>query len=114
MVHYKQKKNLGCKGNRLLISVSVLGSCGPIRFVVNEELVGAVIDIALKSYAREALSPCETIGSIGARNFMLCKKPSTEKKIENNGRTNKAISRKATGNWKAWINKSLNLKISSH
>ncbi|KAH1040676.1 hypothetical protein J1N35_042419 [Gossypium stocksii] len=54
MVHNKQKKNQGCKGNRLLISVSVLGSSGPIRFVVNEgELVGAVIDIALKSYACE-------------------------------------------------------------
>ncbi|KAK5837531.1 hypothetical protein PVK06_013341 [Gossypium arboreum] len=30
------------------------GCSGPIRFVVNEgELVGAVIDIALKSYARD-------------------------------------------------------------
>ncbi|MFQ6648930.1 hypothetical protein Gotur_021875 [Gossypium turneri] len=54
MVHNEQKKNQGCKGNKLLISVSVLGSSGPIRFVVNEgELVGTVIDIALKSYARE-------------------------------------------------------------
>lgn len=55
---YKQKKNQGYKGNRLLISVSVLGSSGPIRFVVNEgELVGSVTDIVLKSYAREGRLP---------------------------------------------------------
>ncbi|KAJ6312691.1 hypothetical protein OIU77_014252 [Salix suchowensis] len=99
MVLYKQKRNQAAKGNRFLISVTVLGSAGPIRFVVNEEeLVVAVIDTALKSYAREgrlpilgsdlndfllycpnagsdAISPWETIGSLGARNFMLCKKP---------------------------------------
>ncbi|KAK4400054.1 hypothetical protein Sango_1111500 [Sesamum angolense] len=99
MLLYKQKKNQPSKGNRFLISVTVLGSAGPIRFVVNEdELVAAVIDTALKSYAREgrlpilgsdlnnfmlycpiagteALSPWETIGSAGVRNFMLCKKP---------------------------------------
>ncbi|OMO99753.1 hypothetical protein COLO4_13107 [Corchorus olitorius] len=137
MLLYKQKKNQSAKGNRLLISITVLGSAGPIRFVVNEEeLVAAVIDTALKSYAREgrlpvlgsdlkdfllycpsagsdALSPWETIGSLGARNFMLCKKPKTEK-IEDDGRATEAIARKGSGNWKAWINKSLNLKISSH
>ncbi|KAJ8747682.1 hypothetical protein K2173_012892 [Erythroxylum novogranatense] len=103
MLLYKQKKSHAAKGNRLLISVTVLGSAGPIRFVVNEdELVAAVIDTCLKSYAREgrlpvlgsdfndfslycptsgsgAMSPWETIGSMGARNFMLCKKPVTEK-----------------------------------
>ncbi|XVE85429.1 hypothetical protein DITRI_Ditri17bG0090500 [Diplodiscus trichospermus] len=137
MLLYKQKKNQGSKGKRLLISITVLGSAGPIRFVVSEEeLVAAVIDTALKSYAREgrlpilgsdlndfllycpsvgsdALSPWETIGSLGARNFMLCKKPRTEK-MEDDGRSTEAITRKGSGNWKAWINKSLNLKISSH
>ncbi|XP_039054724.1 uncharacterized protein At4g22758-like [Hibiscus syriacus] len=137
MLLYKQKKNQVPKGSRLLISVTVLGSAGPIRFVVNEEeLVGAVIDTALKSYAREgrlpvlgsnlndfllycptagsdALSPWETIGSQGARNFMLCKKPVTEK-VENDGKSAESISRKSPGNWKAWFNKSLTLKISSH
>ncbi|KAL0372724.1 UNVERIFIED_CONTAM: hypothetical protein Scaly_0954000 [Sesamum calycinum] len=51
MLLYKQKKNQPSKGNRFLISVTVLGSAGPIRFVVNEdELVAAVIDTALKSF----------------------------------------------------------------
>ncbi|GMJ03714.1 hypothetical protein like AT1G70780 [Hibiscus trionum] len=132
MALYKQKKNKG--GNRLLISITVLGSSGPVRFVVNEEqLVASVIDTALKSYAREgrlpvlgsdlngfllycpgvgshALSPWETIGSVGARNFMLCRKPKSEK----NGRSGEEIPRKGnTGIWKTWIHKSLNLRISS-
>ncbi|PON62737.1 hypothetical protein PanWU01x14_136490 [Parasponia andersonii] len=139
MLHYKQKKSQSAKGNRLLISVTVLGSAGPIRFVVNEdELVAAVIDTALKSYAREgrlpilgsdlncfllycpnagtdALSPLDTIGSQGTRNFMLCKKPQPVKKLEENDMNIKdSATRKGTGTWKSWLNKSLNLKISSH
>ncbi|KAJ0094595.1 hypothetical protein Patl1_15460 [Pistacia atlantica] len=137
MLLYKQKKNPVPKGNRFLISITVLGSAGPIRFVVNEEeLVAAVIDTALKSYAREgrlpilgsdlngfllycsnagtgALSPWDTIGSHGVRNFMLCKKPQTEK-LEDAGRLDTAITRRGSGGWKTWLNKSLNLKISSH
>ncbi|PON87385.1 hypothetical protein TorRG33x02_168770 [Trema orientale] len=141
MLHYKQKKSQSAKGNRLLISVTVLGSAGPIRFVVNEdELVAAVIDTALKSYAREgrlpilgsdldgfllycpnagtdALSPLDTIGSQGTRNFMLCKKPQPVKKLEENNMNisvKDSAARKGTGTWKSWLNKSLNLKISSH
>ncbi|KAI3466973.1 hypothetical protein Pfo_023636 [Paulownia fortunei] len=136
MLLYKQKKNQPLKGNRFLISVTVLGSAGPIRFVVNEEaLVAAVIDTALKSYAREgrlpvlgsdlndfmlyspiagteALLPWETIGSAGIRNFVLCKKPETEKAIDDEKAS--AMSRKGAGSWRAWFHKSLNLKISSH
>ncbi|GFP90808.1 uncharacterized protein at4g22758 [Phtheirospermum japonicum] len=136
MLLYKQKKNQALKGNRFLISVTVLGSPGPIRFVVNEdELVAAVIDHALKSYAREgrlpvlgsdlnnfmlyspiagteALLPWDTIGSFGVRNFFLCKKPQSEKAIDDE----KALpmSRKGAGSWRSWFNKSLNPKISSH
>ncbi|KAE8730083.1 putative ADP-ribosylation factor GTPase-activating protein AGD11-like [Hibiscus syriacus] len=137
MLLYKQKKNQGPKGNRLLVSITVLGSAGPIRFVVNEEdLVSDVINTALKAYAREgrfpalgsdtddfllhcpsvrpdALNPYETIGSQGARNFVLCNKPRTEG-MEDGGRTSRAMSRKGTGNWKAWIHKSLSIKIYSH
>lgn len=57
---YKQKKNQAGRGggNRLLISITVIGSAGPIRFVVNEEeLVASVMDTALKSYAREGRLP---------------------------------------------------------
>lgn len=84
--------------NRFLISVSVLGSAGPIRFVVRDaEPVSSVIDTALRSYAREGrrpvlgsdlkdfllycanagsdvLGPDQTVGSAGSRNFVLCKK----------------------------------------
>lgn len=139
MLLYKQKKNQTVKGNRLLISINVLGSAGPIRFIVNEEqLVAAVIDTALKSYAREgrlpilgsdlndfqlycptagpdALSPLDTIGSHGTRNFMLCKKPQPEKVAEDGKLpAGPGISRKSMGSWKSWINRSLNLKIYSH
>ncbi|KAK6921644.1 hypothetical protein RJ641_012151 [Dillenia turbinata] len=137
MLMLKNKKNSqNNKGNRLLISVTVLGSAGPIRFIVNEEeLVAAVIVTALKSYAREgrlpvlgtdlnnfllycsyasteALSPWETIGSYGGRNFMLCKKPEKVKVAA--AETTTEIARKGQGSWKNWINRSFNLKISSH
>lgn len=137
MLLYKQKKSPPVKVNRFLISVTVLGSAGPIRFVVNEDaLVASVMDTAMKSYAREgrlpvlgsdindfmlycpfagteALSPWETIGSVGVRNFVLCRKPQTEKAIDNEKLP--PISRKGgSGSWKAWFNKSLNSKISTH
>lgn len=136
MLNYKQKKNQPVKGNRFLISVTVLGSAGPIRFVVNEEdLVAAVIETALKSYAREgrlpvlgsnlnnftlycpisgteALSPWDNIGTVGVRNFMLCKKPQTLNAID--CEKSPSVSRKASGSWKTWFHKSLSLKISSH
>ncbi|KAF8020939.1 hypothetical protein BT93_G1373 [Corymbia citriodora subsp. variegata] len=134
----QQKKSQGAKCNvsRLLISINVMGSAGPIRFVVTEdELVGSVIDTALRAYARQgrlpvlgsdpgnfllycanaesdALSPWETIGSQGARNFLLWKKQKAEE--GNKGSPPAAIGRKGSGRWKAWINKSLSLKIPSH
>lgn len=136
LLYNKQKKNQNAKGNRILISVTVLGSAGPIRFVAYEEdLVAFVIDTALKNYAREgrlpllgsdfndfllycpmvgpeALNTWNAIGSLGARNFMLCRKPD-EKKVEeaNNSTINGA---RKGGSLKAWLNKSFNLKVSSH
>ncbi|CAH1425917.1 unnamed protein product [Lactuca virosa] len=80
--------------SRLLISITVIGSARPIRFVVNGEgLVASFMDTAFKSYAlegclpilgsnihdfalycpivgTEALSPLKTIRSFGVRNFM--------------------------------------------
>ena len=85
MLLYKQKKNQNVKGNRLLISINVLGSAGPIRFIVSEEqLVADVIDTALKSYAREGRLPilgsdlhdfqlyCPSAGPDGNSNFIFC------------------------------------------
>ncbi|XP_057431456.1 uncharacterized protein LOC130724278 isoform X1 [Lotus japonicus] len=57
------------KTNRFLITINILGSAGPIRFVVNEEkLVSGVIDTALKSYAREGRLP---VLGFDASNFLL-------------------------------------------
>lgn len=145
MLLYKQKKSQASKGNRFLINITVLGSAGPIRFVANEDdLVGTVMDNALKMYAREgrlpvlgsdtnsfmlycpisgteALSPWMTIGSVGFRNFVLCKKLEAVKTIEDGKSPSKAMPKSVTiprkggsGSWKSWFNKSLNLKISSH
>lgn len=141
MLRRRQKKksfeeqNINGTNNRFLISVNVLGSAGPIRFVVNEgDLIAAVIDTALKSYARQgrlphlgsdinqfllycanvgadALSPWELIGSCGGRNFVLCKK-----QIEPQMRETRPemLGRKGSGSWKTWLNKSFNFKILSH
>ncbi|KAL8105836.1 uncharacterized protein At4g22758-like [Apium graveolens] len=132
-----KKQAASSKETRILISVTVIGSPGPIRLVVNqEELVAAVIDAVLKSYARigrfpilgtnlnsfhlycpasgaQALSPWETIGSNGVRNFVLCKKAEMEKPIENEKPiTAVQFSGKGNGRWRTWFNKSS--KIPSH
>ncbi|MED6180397.1 hypothetical protein PIB30_009746 [Stylosanthes scabra] len=114
--------------NRILVTINILGSSGPIRLVVNEtDLVSRVIETSLKSYAKEdrlpqlgfdatnfflccpdagALEPLKPIGYYGTRNFVLCKKqasPSAESpsKIHNHRRNNKG-----SGGWKR-LNKSL-------
>ncbi|KAL6960849.1 hypothetical protein U1Q18_038612 [Sarracenia purpurea var. burkii] len=131
----KNSETQNAKKNRFLITVNVLGSAGPLRFVVKEEdSVGTIIDKALKLYSREgrlpilgfgstnfllyqanavsdALNPSESIGSSGGRNFLLCKKQKQPQMTE--GRS-EMISRKGSGSWKAWINKSFSFKISSH
>lgn len=137
MLYNKQKKSQNIKGNRFLVSINVLGSAGPIRFVVKEdETVANVMDYALKCYAREgrlpvlgsdikdfvlyspyaaaeALKPWETIGSTGSRNFILCKKPETQKVGESKS-TPLVANGKGSGSWKAWLNKSLGLMIPTH
>lgn len=69
----KHKKNkeaqTNVKNNRFLITVNVVGSVGPIRFVVNDDdLVAGVIDTTLKSYARLGRLP--VLGS-DVSNFFL-------------------------------------------
>lgn len=57
------------RSNRFLITINILGSAGPIRFVVNEkDLVSGVIGTALKFYAREGRLP--VLGS-DIDNFLL-------------------------------------------
>ncbi|XP_047164716.1 uncharacterized protein At4g22758-like [Vigna umbellata] len=123
------------KSTRFLVTINIMGSAGPIRFVVNEkEVVSGVIETALKSYAREgrlpvlgfdatnfflycanagfdAVSPLEAIGSFGVRNFVLCKKQVYSSKTVPQS---ELVSQKSSGGWKAWLNKSLGLKILSH
>ncbi|KAE9601067.1 hypothetical protein Lal_00024100 [Lupinus albus] len=132
----KKKKNWDTNSKRFLININVLGSVGPIRFVVNEtELVTTVIDTTLKLYAREgrlpvlgndinefylhcthvesyALHPRDAIGSHGARNFMLCKKPQTSTPTSIDENRTSSLSRRGSGNLRAWLNKSLKLIIS--
>ena len=63
------KKNKDKVLDRFLITINIMGSAGPIRFVVKEkELVSNVIDIALKSYAREGRLP---VLGFDCSNFIL-------------------------------------------
>lgn len=58
-------------GSRILVSVNVLGSAGPIRFVTSEgELVASVICTALRSYAREGRLP--VLGSDHNEFLLFC------------------------------------------
>ena len=59
LLQIKQKKAQSYyKDNRMLITVNVLGSTGPLRFLVYEdEVVSTVINMTLKSYAREGRLP---------------------------------------------------------
>ena len=82
----KSFQELNGTNNRFLISINVLGSAGPIRFVVNEgDLIADVIDTALKSYARQGRLPrlgsdtdqfllyCANFGADGIKiEFFLC------------------------------------------
>ncbi|KEH34623.1 hypothetical protein MtrunA17_Chr3g0110951 [Medicago truncatula] len=136
---FEKNKNRGdqktSRINKFLVTINIMGSSGPIRFVVNEkELVSGVIDIALKSYARQgrlpllgfnaadfllyypnagfdALNALEPIGSYEARNFVLCKKQVNQ---SNKEPQSELVSPKSKSGWKEWLNKSFSLKILSH
>ncbi|XP_060192141.1 uncharacterized protein At4g22758-like [Lycium barbarum] len=132
----KGEENKNAKSTRLLITVNVLGSAGPLRFVVSEnDKVVKVVDTALKQYGREgrlpvlssdvndfflysasagidAIGPSDSIGSLGVRNFILCKKQ--KQPLMTEGRAH-GISQNGKGRWKAWLTKSFSFnKIQSH
>lgn len=122
------------KGAQFLLTITVNGSSGPIRFLVNEDdTVGKVIDKAVKKYANEgrlmdvlgsdlnklglrcvnssydALSPWDTIGQAGCRNFILYK----EEKEDDSKSTKEDLERKGSGNWKKLVIRSLGFKVTS-
>nr|GLL19303.1 uncharacterized protein At4g22758-like [Ipomoea trifida] len=128
MLMQRRQKSMSKGCCRLLISINVFGSAGPIRFVVNEDdKVVGVVDMALKQYAREgrlpllgsdphdfflypassgfqALSASSSIGNCGARNFMLCKK--NRQPLMTEGRPQVMTGLKGTRSWKSWLTKS--------
>lgn len=56
-----------------------------------------------------SLCACNAIGSLGARNFTLSKKPEVKNMImEVDGRSNSIIGPRKGGNFKTWISKSSN------
>ena len=138
MLLYKQKKNQSVgKDNRFLISINVLGSVGLIRFIVNkDEHAATVIDTTLKSYACEGRLPildsnlnnssiapmpnqmlwiCGRLLAVMVVGMSCCvKSHNCRKTIEVGVERRAGMPRKGSGSWKAWTNKSLNLKISSH
>ncbi|XAR51458.1 hypothetical protein NMG60_11006091 [Bertholletia excelsa] len=129
----KQKESQKGKKNRCLVTVNVLGSTGPLRFVVNEEDdVTTVIDTALKMYTREgrlpvlgsdvnnvllypanavseALSPTKSIGTCEGRNFVLCKQHKQPQMTE----IRSEMVNKRSGRWRAWLHKSFSFKMVS-
>ncbi|KAI4307642.1 hypothetical protein L6164_030809 [Bauhinia variegata] len=140
IVPEKSKTKSNCdqklRVKRFLITINILGSAGPMRFVVNEEdIVSGVIDTALKSYARvgrlpvlgsdarnfllycangfEALNPLEAIGSCGARIFVLSKKQGYPPKKEGHPMMISQIQKRSVS-WKAWLNKPFHFKYAFH
>ncbi|PWA99674.1 hypothetical protein CTI12_AA002060 [Artemisia annua] len=120
MNNYEADVNV--KNNRLLITVNVVGSSGPLRFLVNEDdKVSNVIDLSLKLYARggrlpilgsdtknfmlyasdadSALNSSEEIGSCGGRNFALYKRKNNQVPEARS----RMITRQHSGRWKACI-----------
>ncbi|KAI3726416.1 hypothetical protein L1987_66213 [Smallanthus sonchifolius] len=117
--HVKQKKK------RFLITVNVLGSSGPLRFVVNDDdKVSEVIDSSLKMYARsgrlpvlgsdfnkfllypsnaesEAMEANEAVGCCAERSFVMCKKQTHPQMTE--ARSDMITHHRWSRGWKAWF-----------
>ncbi|XP_024973535.1 uncharacterized protein LOC112511999 [Cynara cardunculus var. scolymus] len=135
----KKKKNDQClKKNRVLITVNVIGSPGPLRLLVNEDdTVSTVIESSLKLYARggrlpilgsdfknfvlyvsnarsDALSSSEAIGLSGGRIFVMSKKKAGQQTTE--GRSDMITRQPDVRSWKSWLNSlnKLSFKVISH
>ncbi|KAI3665597.1 hypothetical protein L6452_44224 [Arctium lappa] len=135
----KKKKNDEClKKNRVLITVNVIGSPGPLRLLVNEDdTVSTVIESSLKLYARggrlpilgsdfknfilylsnarsDALNSSEAIGLSGGRIFVMSKKKIGEQMTE--ARSDMITRQTDVRRWKSWLNNlnKLSFKVISH
>ncbi|KAI3785210.1 hypothetical protein L1987_44324 [Smallanthus sonchifolius] len=118
----KDERDVNVKNTRLLITVNVAGSSGPLRFVVNDDdKVSTIIDSSLKLYARggrlpilgsdfknfilyasdagSALNSSEEIGSCGGRNFVLYRKKNNQVPEARS----RMITRHNSGRWKSCI-----------
>lgn len=104
----------------MLVTVTVLGSPGPLRFLVDKnDKVARVIEMALRVYARQgrlpalntksvelychngdfkALDPMQSVGELGTRQFLLYRK-----KPEEMGYT-PSSGTPASGPFKHWWN----------
>jgi hypothetical protein len=118
---------------RVLVTVTVLGSAGPLRFLVDEgESVTGLIRATLRCYAREgrmpllgadaanfllytangrsdALQADERISFNGCRTFMLWQKTVHHTAADDTGSelANSSPGRKGSGGWKFGLNKIL-------
>ncbi|CAM0945782.1 unnamed protein product [Alopecurus aequalis] len=116
---------------RVLVTVTVLGSAGPLRFLVDEgESVTRLIRATLRCYAREgrmpllgadaanfllytanALKADERISFNGCRSFMLWQKTVHQTVADDTGSelaaTNSSPGRKGSSGWKFGLNKIL-------
>lgn len=138
----KKTQVKGNEVNRLLVTINVLGSAGPLRFLAScDDPVQKLIETALKSYAREgrlpvfghnvkqfelhcansdygqALEPYQMIGALGTRNFLLCKKNESKTQQEEEKVTSRSHHRhhQRTNLWKNLLSTvSLGFGISSH
>ncbi|KAG8070578.1 hypothetical protein GUJ93_ZPchr0006g41106 [Zizania palustris] len=121
---------------RMLVTVTVLGSAGPLRFLIDEgETISGLIRTALRCYVREgripllgadpadflvytanggsdALKADETISFNGCRNFLIWQK-AARSAVANGIPPDQAIEkaaipcRKRGGGWKSGLNKFL-------
>ncbi|KAI3813446.1 hypothetical protein L1987_18171 [Smallanthus sonchifolius] len=135
----KPMKNNKCvKKNRVLITVNVLGSPGPLRLLVNmDDTVSTVLDSSLKLYARggrlpilgsdfknfvlfqsnapsDALSSSEAIGLSGGRNFVMSKKKIASSQVTE-AKSDSITHLPDRRSWKSWLhNLNKSFKIMSN
>lgn len=126
------------KGNKILITVNVVGSPGPIRLLVNsDDSVATVIRRVLKEYGRQrrlpvlgddpeaiylccatfdrALSLSVAIGSIGCRRFSMIKKVNYDGASDEGLELSTFKKRQPKDRFRLLISKSLNLiSIATH